>query len=83
MNKIRGKIPSLISAGNGYPEKDMPQKKCFCSRCEAVIMEMSTSFLIPKKVNGFTNKKRYCLGCFKDVIDQTKKDLDEITKLVE
>lgn len=71
----RGKTPSLISGSNGKPSTTEAKKRRNCKRCNCNINLGEKLFEIPKTGGGFSNKKPYCISCFKKILDQTKKDL--------
>ncbi len=79
-NKIRGKVPSLISGTNGTPIFDVCGRKSHCCRCKDDIVQNSNIVKIPTKESGFTNKKSYCLKCFTAILEQTKHELEIIEK---
>jgi len=74
----RGKAPSLISGSNGKPNLVCATRKRECKRCHSEINSGVNLFEYPKSGNGFSNKQSICLSCFKEIIDQTQKDLDQI-----
>ncbi|MCK4763704.1 MAG: hypothetical protein KAW12_16000 [Candidatus Aminicenantes bacterium] len=74
----RGKTPSLISGLSGKPIPEKVKKKRTCNRCSCDIMKGQNCFLIPKLGSGFSNKKPFCKSCFKETLDQTRKDLDSL-----
>lgn len=72
----RGKTPSLISGSSGKPSIAEAKRKRECKRCNHHINMGEKLFEIPKLGGGFSNKKPYCISCFKEILDQTYKDLD-------
>jgi hypothetical protein len=74
----KGRTPSLISASNGRPKRVDVQRKSTCCRCDCGIEAGAHCFNIPKAGQGFSKEKRYCLVCYKNVIEQTEKDLVEL-----
>ncbi len=76
--KPRGKTPSLIGLSNGRPKKVEVKAKSECFRCGCAIHVGQDCFGIPKGGSGFSSLKRYCSSCFKKIIDQTQKDLEEL-----
>jgi len=77
----KGKTPSLIGSSNGRPQRVIVKRKSDCSRCHGDILPGQDCFGIPKVGSGFNTLKRYCNECFKNVLGQTQKDLDEINNL--
>ena len=75
MTKKRGKIPSLITGSNGKPSKVVCKRRRLCSRCSFEILLGESCFEIPKVGGGFSNKKTFCPDCFKEILEQTKKDM--------
>lgn len=80
MTKPKGKTPSLISQSTGKPVADVLKKKCKCNRCKSELALGERCFRIPKMESGFSNKKPYCINCFRDILEQTKKDISEIER---
>lgn len=80
MTKPKGKTPSLLSQSTGKPFADVLKKKSKCNRCKRDLLLGDRCFKIPKMESGFSNKKPYCLDCFRDILDQTKMELSEIEK---
>lgn len=78
----RGKIPTLIAAFNGKPTKVTVKRKRRCSRCSSELEKDSKCFVIPNSSGGYSNKRPYCVVCFKEVLGQTRRDLDDLEKLL-
>ena len=74
----RGKTPSLISGSSGKPSIVEAKKRRNCSRCGCDINMGEKLFEIPKIGGGFSNRKPICKSCFRKILDQTEKDLDEL-----
>ena len=74
----RGKTPSLISGSSGKPLIVEVKRRRNCNRCECNINMGEKIFEIPKIVGGFSVKKPICKLCFREILDQTKKDLDKL-----
>ena len=74
----RGKTPSLISASSGTPSIVEAKKRRNCNRCECNINMGEKLFEIPKIGGGFSDKKSICKSCFREILDQTQKDLDKL-----
>lgn len=75
---IKGKVPSLISGSNGKPKRITTKRKSECRRCREAIQGGEYCFEIPSASSGFRSPKRYCLGCFKDILAQSKRDLADL-----
>ncbi len=71
----RGKTPSLIGGSLGRPDTATAGKLCKCSRCKTAIIKGEACFDVPKLGTSFTSTRRFCVACFKLVLEQTKKDL--------
>lgn len=74
----RGKTPSLITGSNGKPSVITVKKRRTCVRCSNKIESGDKCFEIPKVGGGFSNRKPYCCSCFKEVLGQTRRDLEEL-----
>jgi hypothetical protein len=83
MEKKRGRTPSLLTGSSGKPTKTIAQRCRKCTRCSANISKNEVYFEIPKVGGGFTNKKPFCLECFKEILNQTKIDLSALEESVE
>ena len=53
-----------------------------CKRCDSEITKGVKCFEVPKIGAGFSSKKRYCLKCFRDIFNQTKKDMCNLEDLL-
>ena len=82
MTKPKGKTPSLLTQGTGKPTVYKCVRKTKCTRCKEGILAGSNAFKIPKVVNGFTNKRPYCLECFQLILIQTQKDISELENVL-
>lgn len=78
MTKKRGKTPSLITGSSGKPVKVTAKRSRPCGRCSSSISSGEICFEVPKVGGGFSSKNTFCVNCFKEVLTQTKKDLDEL-----
>lgn len=76
--KKRGKTPSLITGSSGRPKKAIASRSRTCKRCEVNIASGETCFEIPKVGSGFASKKTFCITCFKEILEQTKKDIQAL-----
>lgn len=74
----RGRTPSLITGSSGKPRMVTTKIQRPCSRCENKIQGGSKCFEVPKVGSGFSTHKSYCTNCYKLVLAQTRKDLDEL-----
>jgi len=79
----RGKIPSLIAGCNGKPSLVEVHRKRKCTRCSTDIVNGSKCFAIPRIGGGFSNQKPYCFSCFREVLSQTRTDLEELENLLQ
>jgi len=83
MKKKRGKTPSLITGSSGKPIKTFAKRLRNCLRCSFAISLGGTCFEIPKVGGGFTTKKTFCINCFKEILEQTKKDISILERDIE
>lgn len=74
----RGKTPSLITGSSGKPIVVKSKRKRTCKRCSCNIKMGEKLFEIPKIGSGFTDKQPICKLCFREILDQTQKDLNEL-----
>ena len=79
----KGKIPSLIGSSLGKPMKAIAGKKCECSRCHADLMKGEECYDVPQPLKPHSATRRFCRGCFGNVLEQTKRDLAELEALME
>lgn len=77
----RGKTPSLIGSTNGRPRRVIVERKCRCCRCKCDIEIGTDCYGIPHLGSGFHPIKRYCGDCYKQVLEQTERDLEIVKKL--
>ena len=77
----KGKTPSLIGFSNGRPKRVVVVRKSACARCGCAIEASGTCFDIPKKSAGFTKECRHCEECYKAILDQTQKELEELKSM--
>lgn len=73
----RGRTPSLIGGTHGTPTFDVSGKSHPCKRCE-VDLPKGTTCVRVKKPGQMGNGRTYCVGCFKEILGQTQKDLDAL-----
>lgn len=79
--KPKGKTPSLISGKNGRPKRVTVGKESHCHRCNATFHKGQTCIAIPQTGESFAHEKRVCDECYKEILAQTLKDLEEIKLL--
>lgn len=79
----RGPTPSLITGSSGKPTMVVTKIQRKCSRCLNKIEGGGKCFEIPKVGSGFSTKKTYCKTCFKEVLKQTRIDLEELDASLE
>lgn len=73
----KGKTPSLIGGGAGACRFETAIRKRTCKRCGGSIHGGSdcVEVSIPGTVGRY---KCYCIGCFKEVLDRTQQDLENL-----
>lgn len=74
----KGKTPSLIGGSLGRPVAATAGKRCSCSRCDSQIVMGESCFDIPQPSKKFRDTRRFCQRCFKDVLAQTRQDLEQL-----
>lgn len=76
----RGKIPSLVGGGAGTSRFVKAKRTRNCKRCEAAISNGGTCIevAVPRGMGSRT----YCTGCFKEILVQSRKDLDGLEALL-
>ncbi len=74
----RGKVPSLISTNNGGITYTEVKRSGNCSRCKCVLTKGVKVGLLRVAKAGFSNNKRLCLSCVKEIVIKTQSDLDKI-----
>ncbi len=79
--KPKGKTPSLISGQNGRPKRVTVGKASKCHRCNSALSKGQTCIAIPQTGESFAKEKRVCDECFKLIIEQTLRDLNEIQQI--
>ena len=80
---MRGKIPSLITASSGKPTICTCKRLSKCKRCKEKIMLGERCADIPIAGKGYKASKRYCLKCFKEILFQSKIDIEQLEGLAE
>jgi len=79
--KPRGRTPSLIGGSNGRPKRANVKRRSECSRCHRTLEAGTDCFEIPKVGGAFANSKRVCQECFKNILQKTAEDLEELRAL--
>lgn len=77
----RGKTPSLIGSSLGRPDIAQAGRRCKCSRCDSEIVKGDECFDVPQPTKPHSSTRRFCRMCFANVIEQSRKDLEELAKL--
>lgn len=77
----KGKTPSLIGSSLGRPAKAECGRATPCSRCDITIAKGTTCFDVPQPSKPFGATRRFCIGCFTEVLEQTKRDLAALENL--
>jgi len=80
MAKAKGKCPSLIAGNHGKPKFEEAIRKRKCKRCKESIPAGTDCVVIPVPSTGGTPS--FCMKCFRAIIEQTQKDLNELKKMV-
>jgi len=74
----RGKVPSLLSTNNGGITYAEVERAGSCSRCKCALRKGEKVGLLKVAKAGFSNNKRLCLHCVKEIVTKTQADLDMI-----
>jgi len=74
----KGRTPTLICGSSGKPSKIVAKRKSNCARCGDDIIKDQECFEVPRVGFGLQSPKRYCIDCYTEILDQTKKDLDTL-----
>lgn len=82
MTKNKGKTPSLITGSSGRPKESIAERTRVCTRCSNNISSGEKCFEIPKVGGAYVNHKTFCVGCFRDVLVETRKDLEYFENLL-
>lgn len=72
---------SMLSMKRGTPKKDLVERKSSCSKC-GLLLNSGTECLAFPHSKGFTNYHRLCKDCAMKILDKSKKDLDEVERLI-
>jgi hypothetical protein len=71
----------LIGSTNGRPKRVPVLKKSKCSRCHEPLVAGQTCIEIPKLGAAYSTSKRVCDGCFQQILQKTREDMEEINGL--
>jgi hypothetical protein len=74
---------SLISAKNGKPKYVIALKLCKCSKCKTAITSSQKCVDVPIVKGAHANTRRYCLNCFRFVLEKTTQDIEQLKKGLE
>jgi len=72
----KNNIPSLINGSAGTPVAKVAGKLCKCKGCGGSIVKDEKCFDIPNPRKAFSNPRRFCSSCFKEVLIKTKTDIE-------
>ncbi len=76
----RGKTPSLIGGGAGACKFATAKRKRICKRCKGEIPGGCNC--IEVNIPSTMGYKCYCIDCFKEVLDKTQQDIDNLIERV-
>lgn len=74
MAKKRGRCPSLIGSTHGAPRIEKAKGKRTCKRCDGNISKGDSCVITP--IPGSMGRRVYCCSCIREVIAQSRKDLE-------
>lgn len=77
----KGKTPSLISGKNGRPkivEVKKASTRTDCARCDSQFYAGTVCAEIPQMGKAYSHSIRVCKDCFTAILQQSKKDLEEL-----
>jgi len=77
----RGKTPSLIGGSLGRPVCTIAGRACSCSRCQTDIVKSEKCYDVPQPQKQFSNSRRFCVSCFKQVLKKSEEDLKALDTL--
>jgi len=77
----KGKTPSLIGSSLGRPRSAIAGRSSPCSRCDADIAMGDKCYDVPQPQKKFASTRRFCLACYRAVLEQTRRDLADVEKL--
>lgn len=72
----RGKTPSLIGGGARASKFVTAGKRRQCKRCDCDIPKGTRCAEVG--IPGSLGSRTYCLSCFSDMIEQSRRDLDRL-----
>ena len=72
------RVSSLINGSLGRPKIAIAGKRCNCSKCDAAIHKDEKCYDIPNPHAPFSAKRRFCISCFREILDKTETDLTGI-----
>ena len=75
----KGKTPSLIGSSLGRPAKKTCGRKTPCSRCGEDITKGADCYDVPQPTKPHSSTRRFCVPCFRGVLEQTGRDLEQLT----
>jgi hypothetical protein len=78
----KAQIPSLINGSAGKPKMIQVKQKCPCRGCGKEMIKGEFCFSIPNPRASFSNARRFCESCFRDVLAKTKADVAELEAAV-
>ncbi len=78
----KGKTPTLICGSRGKPSRIVAKGLSHCARCGDDILKNQECYEIPQVGFGFQSPGRYCMSCFREILGETKRDLDALFQLV-
>src|SRR3989338_8621370 len=82
MSNPKGKTPSLISGESGKPEFNKPLRVISCKRCKVHIATHEYFAGVPRTKSSHKSLKKYCLKCFRQIMEKTKEDIQIIEQRV-
>ena len=72
----KGKTPSLIGGAAGHTNFVEAGKLRHCKRCKGDILRGTRCAEVG--IPGTMFSKTYCMRCYNDILDQTKKDIERL-----
>ena len=76
----KGKTPSLIGGGAGACNFATAKRKRTCKRCKVAIP--GGCDCVEVNIPSTMGSKCYCIDCFKEVLDQSQRDLNNLVEQV-
>ncbi len=77
----KGKTPSLIGSSLGRPNKKTCGRETPCSRCGGGIAKGEDCYDVPQPQKPHSSTRRLCAECFEGVLEQTRRDLEDLEAL--